>query len=133
MTKAKTKAKPTPPAKVAKPVISARLDYIGLTGLVANLLVLGLFAWPLLDRQKSEPSPNTPFTTFEKRIRSEEWAAGATKIRMGDFKNAREARDWAEKQWVKIGGESFEPLDKEEAIAGQDLDSLAALWERWGK
>lgn len=80
-----------------------------------------------------EPKPNTPFVTFEQRIKAEVWAAAATKIRMGDFENARKARDWAEEQWVKVGGESFAPLDKEEAIAGQDLDALAALWERWSK
>jgi hypothetical protein len=134
MTKAKPKAKPNPPAKAAaKPTEAAKVDYVGLTGLVANLIVLGLFAWPMLDRKRIDPTPDTPFATFEQRIKAEVWGEAAAKIRRKEFKDARAAHAWLQAKWPEVEADSFLPVDAMEQEAGQDLDKLATVWEGLSK
>jgi len=140
VTKAKPKAKPRP-AKAA-PVVAktvtiepdARHHYLSLGGVVADLVIIGLFTFQLWNNQSDKPTPaKGEFATFEKRIRAEVWGEGARKIRHGEFKDARAAHGWMKDRWPAVEGEVFAANDKEEAIAGQDLDALATLWERWSK
>jgi len=139
MTKAKPKAKPKPakaaPVVVATPVeLKASPNYLDLVGLVANLTLVGLIAFQLWGKPSDKPTPpKGEFATFEERIRAEVWGEGARKARHGEFKDARAALVWMKDRWPAVEGEVFAANDKEEAIAGQDLDALAALWERWSK
>jgi hypothetical protein len=138
MTKAKPKAKPRP-AKAApvvvetpQPVQSRR--WADSVAAVSSLASVALLAFMLWGNQGDKPTPpKGEFATFEQRIRTEVWGEGARKAKHGEFKDARDALKWMQDRWPAVEGEVFAPNDKEEAIAGQDLDALAALWERWSQ
>lgn len=101
---------------------------------VAAIVVVVALVAAFAPERGVQPAPvKGEFATFEKRIRADVWGKGSEKIRLKDFENTRQALDWMKAEWPKVEGEVFLPLDKEEAIAGQDLDALSALWERWSK